>query len=90
MFVLLGLIGLIGLNSGAAPTPVTGRMLDLTGSTLDRTITFTPLDGPLGFYGTNIVYGGPLTVQPVGGLAGFGRDEAIGLESGGALVAFTR
>jgi len=34
--------------------------------------------------------GKQMMVQAVGGLAGFGRDEALGLESGGAVVAFTR
>ena len=28
-----------------------------------------------------------MIVQPVGGLAGFGRDESVGLEFGGAVVA---
>lgn len=64
-FALLGLMGLV--QAAAAGTAVTARMRDLTGSDLNRTVTFTQLDGPLGVYGTNLVYGGPLTVQPVDG-----------------------
>lgn len=46
----------------------------------------TAKSGPITF----MHKGKQMIVQPVGGLAGFGRDEAIGLEFGGAVVAFTR
>jgi len=46
----------------------------------------TAKSGPITF----MHKGKQMIVQPVGGLAGFGRDEALGLEFGGAVVAFTR
>ncbi|HZP91642.1 MAG TPA: PQQ-binding-like beta-propeller repeat protein [Burkholderiales bacterium] len=46
----------------------------------------TAKSGPITFMNK----GKQMIVQAVGGLPGFGRDEAIGLEFGSAVVAFTR
>lgn len=52
----------------AAQTPILFSMRNLTGSTLNRTITVTPLDPPKRI-GTNTVYGTVFTLQPVNGIA---------------------
>lgn len=50
-----------------AQTPITFRMLDLTGSPLNRAVTFTPMNTPLA-YGTNIIHGTAFSVTPVNGV----------------------
>jgi len=52
---------------GQAATPAHISMRDCTGSPINRTVTILPLDGPTGFYGTNLGVGGPITVMPIGG-----------------------
>lgn len=59
---LVFLLGLLALSSAA--TPVMFPLRDMTGSDQVRTITITPLDGPISYQG--IIYpGDPITLQTV-------------------------
>lgn len=58
-----------GCAMGQTATPIHFSMRECTGLAQNRVITITPMDGPMGFYGTNIVYSAPFTVLPAGGVA---------------------
>lgn len=66
--IIGGIVALIaGVAHGQTATPIYWGMRQCTGGTLDRTVTVTPLDGILGFYGTNIVPSVEFTVTSSGG-----------------------
>ncbi len=59
---------LAAVGAGAqTATPIYFSMKECTGANADRAITVTPLDGPKGFYGTNIVHGTPFTFASTNG-----------------------
>jgi len=68
---VMGLMGLMGVATalGQVATPIHISMRECTGSSQNRAITIMSLDGPRGFFGTNIVDSPAFTVQPAGGVA---------------------
>lgn len=65
----IALIALMTLwRASLLATPLHGSMRESTGSTLDRTVTVTPLDGIRGFFGTNLVPPVEFSIKSVGGI----------------------
>ncbi|PWU18907.1 MAG: hypothetical protein C5B50_07775 [Verrucomicrobia bacterium] len=74
--------------SSSAQTPIWFNMSEVTGSGAARAITITPLDGPLGFYGTNIAYSGPITVYPTNTPSGVTALAVTNLVAGNYQITF--